>query len=135
MPGLGIDLGDVLLVLRIADDEAVLMAVLRHPLAFRLLHHLVVHAPVLPVAGDDVHAQTGLMIAGAGLGDPSVILAVVPFQPPAVHGFLRRVGAVGALQIHVPEAHVLGKRADFRVHVAQRLDAFGLQPVPLLRRV
>ena len=45
----------------------------------------------------NVAAQAGLVVARAGLPHPAIIIAVVAFQTIVVHGFLRLVGAVGAL--------------------------------------
>ena len=96
------------------------MAVLRHPLAFRLGHHLIVHGLVFPLPGNHIASQPRLVVAGAGLADPSVVFAVVLFQPIIIHGSLGRPGAVGAFQI---QRIVSAFRLDGRVHGRKRVGA------------
>ena len=98
------NLRDFLLVGRIADNEAVFLAVFRHPLTFLLLHHFVIHARLFrPIVRNDITAESGLVIAGAGFGHPAVVPAVVLLQAVVVHCFLRAVAAVRALEVHILE--------------------------------
>ena len=69
MPGLIADAGDLALLRRVAEDEAVLPAVLHQPFLLRRVLLLLVQD--LVAGGHDVQGQAGLVLAGAGRGHPA----------------------------------------------------------------
>ena len=113
-----------------------------HPLRLGRLGELFVHAVLLrPGIVQDVRAQARLMVAGAGIADPAVILAAVFFQTVIVHGALGLIAAISAF--YIQRAAVLiggGKHGKQRVvdrlaQLKRAADVLGRHPDQIGRNI